>query len=176
MNAVRSFPPASRADALALVLGSMPGKASLEAGEYYAHPRNAFWPVMEIIFGISRALSYEERLAALVRRRVALWDVLASCVRPGSMDSDIVDGTAVPNDLPGFLRSRTMVGAVFFNGSKAEQAWKRHIAPALSASGLKLLRLPSTSPANARLNLAEKARAWQAVAEAASGEIQGADL
>lgn len=176
MNPVRSFPPASRADALALVLGSMPGKASLEAGEYYAHPRNAFWPVMEIIFGISRALPYGERLAALSERRVALWDVLASCVRPGSMDSDIVDGTAVPNDLPGFLLSRPMVRAVFFNGSKAEQAWRRHIAGALPASGLKLLRLPSTSPANARLNLEEKARAWRAVAEAASGEIQGANL
>lgn len=167
MNPICSFPPYARGDALVLILGSMPGKASLEAEEYYAHPRNAFWPVMETLFGISRHLPYEERLAALVRRRVALWDVLASCVRPGSLDSDIVEDTVVPNDLPSFLRSHPMITAVFFNGAKAEQAWRRHIDPALPQAGLRLVRLPSTSPANARLSLEEKIEAWRTVAEAA---------
>ena len=170
MNPVCSFPPCAGGDALVLILGSMPGKASLEADEYYAHPRNAFWPVMEALFGIGRHLTYRERLAALVRSRVALWDVLASCVRPGSLDSDIVKDTVVPNDLPGFLRSHPMIAAVFFNGSKAEQAWRRHIAPALPQAGLRLVRLPSTSPANARLNLEEKIEAWRTVSEAALGK------
>ena len=167
MNPICSFSPYARADALVLILGSIPGKASLEAEEYYANPRNAFWPVMEALFGISRHLPYEERLAALARRRVALWDVLASCVRPGSLDSDIVEDTVVPNDLPSFLRSHPMITAVFFNGAKAEQAWRRHIAPALPQAGLRLVRLPSTSPANARLGLEEKIEAWRTVAEAA---------
>ncbi|MDI9369388.1 MAG: DNA-deoxyinosine glycosylase [Synergistaceae bacterium] len=162
-NQIRSFPTASHPDAVALILGSMPGEASLRAGQYYAHPRNAFWPVMEAVLGVGADLPYEERIAALIDRRVALWDVLASCVRPGSLDSDIVDSTAVPNDLPGFLTEHPLVRTVFFNGTKAEQAWRRHIAPALPGSPLRLVRLPSTSPANASYSTERKIEAWRVV-------------
>lgn len=162
-NQILSFPAASRPDAVALILGSMPGEASLRAGQYYAHPRNAFWPVMQAVLGIGTELPYEERIAALIASRAALWDVLASCVRPGSLDSDIVDSTAVPNDLPGFLAEHPLVRTVFFNGAKAQQAWRRHIAPVLPGSPLRLVRLPSTSPANASYSLERKTEAWRAV-------------
>ena len=161
---VRSFPAVSQRDATVLILGSMPGEASLRAGQYYAHPRNAFWPLMEAVLGIGASLPYGDRIAALIARRVALWDVLASCVRPGSLDSDIVDSTAAPNDLPGFLAEHPLERTVFFNGTKAEQAWQRHVARALPGSPLRLVRLPSTSPANASYSLKRKIEAWRAIA------------
>ena len=167
MNPVRSFPPSARPDAVVLLLGSMPGEASLKAGQYYAHPRNAFWPIMEAVLDIRRDLPYGERLAALAERRIALWDVLASCVRPGSLDSSILGSTAVPNDFPGFFRRYALIRTVFFNGAKAEQAWKRSVAPSLPDLGLQLVRLPSTSPAHAGLSLQQKIDAWRAVADAA---------
>lgn len=163
MKTVRSFPPSARSDAVILILGSMPGVASLRAGQYYAHPRNAFWPVMDALFGIRPELPYETRLSALMDRRVALWDVLAHCVRPGSLDSDIVDSTAAPNDLPGFLREHPLIRTVFFNGAKSGQAWEKHITPTLQGPPLRLVRLPSTSPAHARMSLERKIEAWRAV-------------
>ncbi|MBL3540384.1 DNA-deoxyinosine glycosylase [Aminivibrio sp.] len=166
MNPVRGFPPSSRPDAVVLILGSMPGEASLKAGQYYAHPRNAFWPIMEAVLDIRRDLPYGERLAALAERRVALWDVLASCVRPGSLDSSILGSTAVPNDLPGFFRRHALIRTVFFNGAKAEEAWKRWVVSSLAESDLRLVRLPSTSPAHAGMSLQQKTEAWRAVAEA----------
>jgi len=145
----------------------MPGEASLKAGQYYAHPRNAFWPIIEAVLGIRRDLPYGDRLTALAERRIALWDVLASCVRPGSLDSSILGSTVVPNDFPGFFRRHPLIRAVFFNGAKAEQAWKRWVAPSLTEPGIRLVRLPSTSPAHAGLSLQQKTDAWRAVAEAA---------
>lgn len=163
--AVRSFPPVASSDAVALILGSVPGAASLAARQYYGHPRNAFWPIMEALFAIPRGLPYEDRLSALAERRVALWDVMASCVRPGSLDSAIIKTSVSPNDFPAFFRSHERIRTIFFNGAKAEEAWRRFVAPTLGARNLRLVRLPSTSPAMAGKTLEEKIEAWRVVKE-----------
>lgn len=161
---VRSFAPVARADARVLVLGSMPGVASLAAQQYYAHPRNAFWPILSGITGVPADAAYAQRLAGLNSARIALWDVLQSCVRIGSLDADIDDATVVANDFAAFLQRHRRITHVFFNGGKAEAAFRRHVLRDLVAAFPRLvfLRLPSTSPANASYSPARKAELWQA--------------
>ncbi len=110
---IRSFPPIENRAARVLVLGSMPGAASLLAGQYYAHRHNAFWPVMGELFGAVPALAYEKRILILRRAGLALWDVLASCVREGSLDSDIDNASIVPNDFRAFFDAHPRVQHVF---------------------------------------------------------------
>lgn len=164
MTLVHSFAPLARSDASCLVLGSMPGKASLDAQQYYAHPRNYFWPFMELIFGIAPGLDYAERCDQLLRQRMAVWDVLKACTRSGSLDSDIIEASIVPNDIGVFLEQHRQIRKVFFNGAKAESSFRRHVLPRLPdslRSRLHLVRLPSTSPANASVPMAVKLSAWQ---------------
>ena len=163
MAAVSSFPPVASRDARVLVLGSMPGVASLEAQRYYAHPRNAFWPIMGALLGFEPALPYRRRLAALKRAGVALWDVLARCEREGSLDSDIEPGSVEVQDFAGFLRRHRRVERVLCNGGAAFQLFRRRALPTLPASfdGLEVVQLPSTSPANAGVKLAEKLARWR---------------
>jgi len=162
----RSFPPLSAPDARILILGSMPGLASLAANQYYAHPRNAFWPIMGELLGFPPQLAYAERAAALCRARVAVWDVLYSCRRQGSLDSAIEDDTLVANDLAGFLAGHPAIHHVFFNGAKAESCFQRHIKLALPEQEIAFTRLPSTSPAHAGRSFEQKLLAWHAVADA----------
>jgi double-stranded uracil-DNA glycosylase len=165
MSTIRSFAPLTSPDARVLILGSMPGIASLTAAQYYAHPRNMFWPIMGELFDAHPALPYSERTQALRRHGVALWDVLDSCRRQGSLDTAIVDARA--NDLAGFLRDHPRLTHVFFNGAKAEQLFRRAILPVLTVAAPRLVRLPSTSPAHASLPRAAKLAAWQVVRDAA---------
>ena len=143
----------------------MPGKASLAANQYYAHPRNLFWPIMGSILGVPSDAPYQMRCRALVRQRIALWDVLKTCTRTGSLDSDIVEASIVPNEFETFLSGHPAIATIFFNGAKAEQAYKRYVLPALPErlSRIRLVRLPSTSPANASIPLAVKLRRWEEV-------------
>ena len=164
--AVRSFPPVTDRAARVLVLGSMPGVASLRAGRYYAHPHNAFWPVMGALFGASPEVAYEKRILIVRGAGMALWDVMASCVREGSLDSDIDEASIVANDFHWFFDAHPRVKHVFFNGAKAEHCFHRYVRPHLSDRGLTFTRLPSTSPAHASLSLAQKLKAWRAVAQA----------
>ncbi len=152
-----SFPPVARSDARVLILGSMPGKVSLDAQQYYAHPRNLFWPIMGALFGANPARSYPERLQILQDHHVALWDVLQSCEREGSLDSDIQ--CEVAHDFARFFESHPHVSHVFFNGAKAENAFRLHVKD--YPSHLILTRLPSTSPAHAALSFAHKLSAWE---------------
>lgn len=142
-----------------VVLGSFPGAASLAAGQYYAHPRNQFWPIVSALWGVDlAALPYRERIAELRARGLGLWDVYASCRRQGSLDSAIED--AAWNDLASLRRRAPGLVAVAHNG--AESARARDITLGL---GLAVLRLPSTSPANASWSFERKLAAWRAAFE-----------
>lgn len=160
---VRSFPAVIAADARLLILGSMPGVASLSARQYYAHPRNSFWPLMGELAGAHPTLPYDERLAALTRHGLALWDVLHSCEREGSLDADIEQTSAEPNDLPALLRQHPGIRRICCNGGTAHSVLLRHFGAllALEFPGIEVLRLPSTSPANAGWSPARKREAWK---------------
>ncbi len=165
---LQGFPPIARRASRVLVLGSMPGQASLEAHQYYAHPRNAFWPIMADLFGFDPDASYRTRVARLRRAGVAVWDVVARCDRPGSLDADIVEASIVPNDFAAFFAAHPRIRTVLFNGAKAEQAFRRYVADELVASPTwTTARLPSTSPAHAAMRPVEKRRRWRRAIRAA---------
>ena len=157
-----SFPPLASHAARVLILGSLPGQASLDAQQYYAYPRNAFWRIMADLLGFDAALPYTQRCEALIVARVAVWDVMQSCVRPGSLDSAIVESTIVPNDFTAFLDQHPKIREVCFNGAKAESSFKKHVMSELgpAVSRLAYLRLPSTSPVHASLSFDAKRDAW----------------
>lgn len=142
-----------------VVLGSFPGVASLGAAQYYAHPRNQFWPLLSAVLGTDLvALGYAARLQALLAHGVGLWDVYAACRREGSLDTAIED--AEYNDFPELLRRAPGLRAVAHNGGESARA-RRH----LEALGLAVERLPSSSPANASWSFERKLAAWRAVFE-----------
>ena len=170
---VESFAPASRADARVLVLGSMPGEASLRAGEYYAHARNHFWPFMGELVGAVPQMPYVARLSRLHDAGVALWDVLQQCERSGSLDSAIVGQTARPNDFAAFLGRHPGIRWVLFNGARAESDFLRLQAPVIGRFGLACRRLPSTSPANASQRREDKLREWREALRRAGASLVG---
>ena len=152
------FPPIARSDARILILGSLPGKRSLEKAQYYAHRQNAFWRIMAELFGIEG--DYACRCRQLVAHRIAVWDVLASSVRPGSMDADIRLDTAEANDFAGFLSDHVQIERICFNGRKAEQMFRKLVVPGLTGILPDLVSLPSTSPAHAALSFDNKLEIW----------------
>ena len=142
-----------------LVLGSFPSAASLAAGAYYAHPRNQFWRLLSALWGLDlAALAPAQRHAALLDRRLGLWDVYGACRRAGSLDRAIRD--AEPNDLAGLRRHAPRLEAVAHNGATSARA-----AQAVAALGLTVHRLPSTSPAHAAWTFERKLAAWRAAFE-----------
>ena len=153
---LQGLPPIAHRSARLLVLGSFPGAASLAARQYYGHPRNHFWPILSALWAIDLvALDYPARVAALERRGLALWDVYANCRREGSLDTAIAD--AEPNDLAGTgRRACRRLRAIGHNGGESARAM-RHTR----ALGLPVLRLPSTSPANASWSFERKLAAWR---------------
>lgn len=159
---IHGFPPIVGRAPRVLVLGSMPGVASLAAREYYAHPRNLFWRIAGESLGFDATAPYARRKAALGRARIAVWDVLASCIRPGSLDFAIVDDSIVANDFAAFLARHPRISRVCFNGRKAEAAWRRHVAKSLAPGRrLECRPLPSTSPANAGMGYRRKLGLWR---------------
>lgn len=155
------FEPIASRNSEILILGSMPGCESLEAGQYYAHRRNSFWKIMAVLLGFDPESSYETRVKALQSAGVALWDVLQSCKRIGSLDARIEPNTITANDFRTFLRNHERIEAVFFNGSKAESAYMQHVLPTVGTVPLRYARLPSTSPAHASLPFDRKLEAWR---------------
>ena len=138
-----------------VVLGSFPGVASLAAGQYYAHPRNHFWPVLSALWDVDlRALPYEARLAEMLKHGLGLWDVYAHCRREGSLDSAIQD--AEHNDLAGLKKRAPQLQAIAHNGGESARAMRF-----TQSLGVDVIRLPSTSPANASWSFERKLAAWR---------------
>ena len=164
---ITGFPPVVASGARVLILGSMPGRVSLDASQYYAHPRNAFWPIISQLFKESRQLSYDERLLLLQNNGIALWDVMQHCEREGSLDAAIEPSTVVANDFVQFFVENPSIHHLFFNGAQAESSFKRHVVTDLSVHGivLEMSRLPSTSPAHAAMSFEQKLAQWQQVRE-----------
>lgn len=158
----RSFAPTVGESPRLLVLGSAPGQRSLADAEYYAHPQNQFWPIIEALFGVPRVLPYAERLDALAARGVALWDVLAACERPGSLDQAIVRSSEVANPIAAWLQAHPTVTTVATNGGAAARLYQRHVA-AEARARVAHLKLPSTSPAYAAMRPAEKLLQWSTI-------------
>ena len=151
--------PVLSSDIRVMILGSFPGRESLAARQYYAHPRNAFWRIQAALFDEEFTLDYETRLLRLKRHGIALWDSVASCVRPGSLDTAITQ--ALPNDIPGLLHENPSIGHIFFNGRASQQVFLRHHRAL--AQRIPATLLPSTSPAAAALTFEQKLGAWRAI-------------
>jgi len=157
-----SFSFVAASDARVLILGSIPGQRSLEEQQYYAHPRNAFWRIMGDLFGAGPDVTYNERLERLLDNKVALWDVLNRCERPGSLDSNIRTESMEVNNFDSFFANHDNVQHVFCNGAKSYELFLRHVNPPVA----NVTKLPSTSPAHAAMSYDEKLKHWSAVKEA----------
>jgi len=141
-----------------LILGSMPGEESLRRQQYYAHPQNQFWPILGVLTGASPELPYAQRLDRLQRAHVALWDVARVCRRHASSDATIRDAEA--NDIQGLLAAEPTIATVLCNGSTAHAMFLRLVLPRLERP-VRIVGLPSTSPAHAALSRAQKTARWR---------------
>jgi hypoxanthine-DNA glycosylase len=166
---LRGFPPVVDEHARVLILGSFPSAQSLAAGQYYANPRNAFWPITGEIFGFDAAAPYDTRLAALQSHRIALWDVLRTCRRVGSADSAIDPKSLAINNFGALFARYPAITRVYFNGAKAAELYRRL---AETAERVEYRRLPSTSPAHV-MRPGAKVAAWRAIASIVSAAQPG---
>lgn len=155
---LHGLPPIVGADPTVLVLGNMPSTISLASDQYYGNPRNAFWRICADIYGFDADAPYEQRTAELHRHGVAVWDVLRSCRRIGSLDSAVERDSMVPNALGAFLTGHPSIGLLLFNGAAAEQNYRRLVRDAPAVRGV---RLPSTSPAHT-MGFGDKLERWRA--------------
>lgn len=162
MELSKGFTAVARPDARKLILGSMPGVASLEAVQYYAFSRNVFWRIMGDLFGAGPQLDYADRLHILKVNNIALWDVVASCYRPGSLDAAISDQGLETNDFNSFFKQHPYITRVYFNGQKASGLFKKKVLPKLEKQ-FEFQTLPSTSPAHAALGYTKKLEAWSII-------------
>jgi TDG/mug DNA glycosylase family protein len=163
------FAPIAAPDANVLILGSLPSQLSLQKQEYYGNPQNAFWRVMGELFGAGPDVTYTKRARMLRQSGIAVWDVLKSSVRPGSMDAAIDLSTARPNDFPAFFDAHPDITLVCFNGKKARELYERLVAPQIGGNidKLEYKSMPSTSPAYASMSFEEKVRQWSVVRQVA---------
>jgi double-stranded uracil-DNA glycosylase len=163
VEASRGFAPVSKPDARVLILGSLPGRLSLERSEYYAHPRNSFWRIMSHLTGVPADAAYRDRLQSVTERGGALWDVCAQATRIGSMDHKIQSKTLKLNDFGPFFELHPLIELVCFDGSKAANLYRAKVLPSLAPrrAAIKLRALPSTSPAHAALSFAQKLAIWE---------------
>jgi len=164
MTVIHSFDPIIDDNSRVLILGSMPGKISLEKGEYYAHSRNTFWKLIYSIFGAQPDQTYEEKKSFLKLRKIALWDVIKECYRSGSSDSKIIN--PIINDFEGLLARNPNIRYILFNGKKAESLFKRNVVN-IAKYQIILFTLPSSSPANASISLNNKMETWNQIKELA---------
>jgi TDG/mug DNA glycosylase family protein len=153
------FSPTTCGDARILILGSFPSQKSLERTEYYGNPKNHFWSIMETLLSIDHTLPYVDRIRALGEHRIALWDLVGSCHRTGSMDTAIQE--PVLNDIPAFIDKNPGLRLIALNGTTARRYFDR-----LRIRGpADVITLPSTSPAHARLTILEKTDLWHVICQ-----------
>lgn len=169
MKLSQGFPPLASSAAHTLILGSMPGAASLEARQYYAFPRNAFWKIMGDLFDAGPQRDYRERMEKLAQNHIALWDVIAACHRPGSLDSAIREADLVTNDFGSFLQQYPGISRICFNGQKAASLFMKKVHPGLDGH-YQYLTLPSTSPAHASKSYSQKLEAWSVIKTCSPGQ------
>jgi hypoxanthine-DNA glycosylase len=167
--AKHSFAPFADARSRVLVLGTLPGEESLRRQQYYAHPRNLFWPIVYALFESTPPPGYPDKVDFLAERRIAVWDVCASAMRLASADAAIRG--EIPNEIDALLAAYPHIRAVAFNGSGARRLYQRHFTP---RPGLLYLALPSTSPAYASLGFAEKLARWRPLRDALVGDAEEA--
>lgn len=158
---VHSFPPLVGDRPEVVILGNMPGVVSLEQHRYYAHPRNAFWRITAALFGFDAHAPYDERVRRLTDAGVAVWDVLASCRRPGSLDASVEPASMVANDFDAFFAGHPRINRVYLNGAAAAKNYQRLVH---TTKSLPAVRLPSTSPAHTA-PFETKLAAWRQIIE-----------
>ena len=162
MSAVHSFEPLIGTNPKILILGSMPGAISLQAAQYYGNPHNAFWPIMAELFGVDSNQAYAKRIHQIYQLPVIIWDTLKTCHRAGSLDSSIQQHQLEANNIPVLLRQFPHIILIAFNGAAAEKYFKQLVKPSLPDDRrIDMIRLPSTSPANAGMRFADKLAAWR---------------
>lgn len=159
MSIVTSFSPIANKTAKILILGSMPGVVSLIESQYYAHPSNGFWRIIASIYDFDAQSDYSIKVKNLILSDIALWDVLRSCERPGSLDSAIKKGSRICNDFKVFFKLCPNIKLIAFNGAEAEKSFNSLVLPQFNLQHLTFVRLPSSSPANTQA-LEEKIRIW----------------
>ena len=159
-NLIKAFPPILGSNPHTLILGTMPGGKSLKANQYYAHPQNQFWKLMGDIYGAGLLLPYDKRVKVLKDKGVAVWDVVQTCTRKGSLDSDIKN--EIPNDFEEFFNTHPSIKLVVFDSLTAEKIYNRRVLLTLTKK-LRYMRVPSPSPANARMSYAVKLSLWSEV-------------
>ena len=159
MSQINSFPPFIDKSSQILILGSIPGVESIKRQQYYAHPRNQFWKIIYAIFSVELEEGYKQKLEFLKKQRIALWDVIASCNREGSLDTNIKEEVA--NDFSSLFQEYTTLKGVFFNGSKAYETYKKLVGRK-SETKIDFVKLTSTSPANTK-KFAQKFEEWKVI-------------
>lgn len=164
---IYGLPPILGAQPSLLILGSMPSVKSIAMQQYYAHPQNTFWRIMAQLLGFKLAESYRDNVAALTQNKVAVWDILAACERQGSLDSAIVSGTERLNPLNPLLMNNQSIITIGINGGAAYALFKRHHLSSLDVKRVKVVQLPSSSPAHAAMRLEQKQNAWRRLLELA---------
>jgi TDG/mug DNA glycosylase family protein len=165
------FDPVASGRSRILMLGSLPGRVSLDMRQYYAQPRNSFWRIMSMLLGFDETIRYQDRLEVLQRRGLALWDVCHSAHRVGSLDSAIDHASVAGNDFCGFLAQHERIALIVFNGTTAANLYERKVLPVLppAMQAIRRLSLPSTSAAHAAMPFAEKLSRWSVLLDEESG-------
>ena len=155
------FPPILGSKPKVLILGSMPSQKSLSKQQYYGYPQNAFWKIMAKIFEYPEEFSYSKRTEIVIQHGIAIWDVIHSCVRPGSLDSSIQKDTVIENNIPELIEHNPSIKKILCNGGTAYQLFQKHFNSWIkNHPEIKLEKLPSTSPAHASLNFDQKLMIW----------------
>jgi TDG/mug DNA glycosylase family protein len=166
MALVHSFEPVVGRNPRIIILGSMPGVVSLQAVQYYANPRNAFWTIIADLFDIDIECSYDSRIEQISKLPLILWDTLKACHREGSLDSKILKQQIEANDIVGLVERHKGLRAIAFNGAASEKYFNQLEKPRLPADHqIELIKLPSTSPANASMKFEQKLMAWRRLLE-----------